>query len=371
MPQPMATSQDFWNWVCGPKLLPEYLLQTFRAMRQEFQAITMGSTHKTIYQPIAAAIKICVPPALEQKAIAAFLDRETARIDALIEKKRRQIELLQEKRSALISSMVTGQVSIIKDPESGRLRTATDEEVRSMNNEQRSMIIVDCSLKQDSGIEWLGKIPKHWKVLPLKRVSRLQTGLTLGKKYENRELVCRPYLRVANVQDGYLDLSMITEVELPAEEVKRYELQRGDVLMTEGGDFDKLGRGYVWDAQIPACLHQNHIFCVRCDARLLHPLYLAWMTSSSHGKAYFTSTAQQTTNLASTNSFKIKAFPTLLPPVGEQEAIIQNISKNTSQIDALISKVEKSAATLREHRSALISAAVTGKIDVRSMNRDQ
>jgi type I restriction enzyme S subunit len=275
-----------------------------------------------------------IPSRAEQKAIAAFLDRETARIDALIEKKRRQIELLQEKRAALISHAVTKGL----DPNAPM---------------------------KDSGIEWLGQIPEHWKLLPLKRVSQLQTGLTLGKKYEDRELVRRPYLRVANVQDGYLDLNTITEVELPAEEVKRYELQRGDVLMTEGGDFDKLGRGYVWDAQIPGCLHQNHIFCVRCDARSLHPLYLAWMTSSSHGKAYFTSTAQQTTNLASTNSFKIKAFPALLPPVGEQEAIIQNISKNTSQIDALMSKVEESAATLREHRSALISAAVTGKIDVR------
>ncbi|MBN2561935.1 MAG: restriction endonuclease subunit S [Phycisphaerae bacterium] len=275
-----------------------------------------------------------IPPDNEQRAIAVFLDRETARIDALIEKKRRQIELLQEKRSALISHAVTKGL----DPNAPM---------------------------KDSGIEWLGQIPMHWKLLPLKRVSQLQTGLTLGKKYEDRELVRRPYLRVANVQDGYLDLNTITEVELPAEEVKRYELQRGDVLMTEGGDFDKLGRGYVWDVQIPGCLHQNHIFCVRCDARSLHPLYLAWMTSSSHGKAYFTSTAQQTTNLASTNSFKIKAFPALLPPVGEQEAIIQNVSKNTSQIDALISKVEESAATLREHRSALISAAVTGKIDVR------
>jgi type I restriction enzyme S subunit len=293
-----------------------------------------GVSYPAINAPEVGNIGVTLPPLDEQKAIAAFLDRETARIDTLIEKKRRQIELLQEKRSALISHAVTKGL----DPNAPM---------------------------KDSGIEWLGQIPQHWKLLPLKRVSQLQTGLTLGKKYEDCELVRRPYLRVANVQDGYLDLNTITEVELPAEELKRYELQRGDVLMTEGGDFDKLGRGYVWDAQIPGCLHQNHIFCVRCDARSLHPLYLAWMTSSSHGKAYFTSTAQQTTNLASTNSFKIKAFPALLPPVGEQEAIIQNIFENTSQIDALILKVEESAATLREHRSALISAAVTGKIDVR------
>lgn len=294
-----------------------------------------GVSYPAINAPEVGNIGVTLPPLDEQKAIAAFLDRETARIDALIEKKQRQIELLQEKRSALISHAVTKGL----DPNAPM---------------------------KDSGIEWLGPIPAHWRLLPLKHVSRLQTGLTLGKKYEHRALVCRPYLRVANVQDGYLDLSTITDVELPDDEVNRYELRRGDVLMTEGGDFDKLGRGYVWDAQIPDCLHQNHIFCVRCDGTFLRPLYLAWMTSSSHGKAYFTSTAQQTTNLASTNSFKIKAFPALLPPVGEQEAIIRNITENTSKIHALIAKVDESIAALREHRSALISAAVTGKVDVRA-----
>ncbi len=112
MPQPMATSQDFWNWVCLPSLLPEYLLCLFRAMRQEFEAITMGSTHKTIYQPIAAGIMICVPPFDEQHEIAAHVDAETGRIDSLVEKVEQSIEGLRELRTALISAAVTGKIDV-------------------------------------------------------------------------------------------------------------------------------------------------------------------------------------------------------------------------------------------------------------------
>jgi type I restriction enzyme S subunit len=193
----------------------------------------------------------------------------------------------------------------------------------------------------------------------------LQTGLTLGKKYREKELVERPYLRVANVQDGYLDLETITVVELPPEDASRYELQAGDVLMTEGGDFDKLGRGYVWQGQIAGCLHQNHIFAVRPNTCRLRPFFLAALTSSFHGKAYFTSTAQQTTNLASTNSFKIRSFPVVLPPLTEQDTILAWLNAETSALDTLTGKIATSIDMLREYRTSLISAAVTGKIDVR------
>jgi type I restriction enzyme S subunit len=275
-----------------------------------------------------------IPPIKEQEIITVFLDREIARIDALIEKKQRQIELLQEKRSALISHAVT---------------KGLDPNVRM----------------KDSGIEWLGEIPGHWRIKRLRFVSILQTGVTLGKKYEDRQLVSRPYIRVANVQDGYLDLETVTNIEIPPEDAERYELQHGDVLMTEGGDFDKLGRGYVWENQIPGCLHQNHIFAVRPNKRELSPHFLAAVLTSSHGKNYFTSTSQQTTNLATTNSTKLRSFPVPLPPFDEQAMILEQLQHVTNQLDGLIIKVNFSMDKLREYRTALISAAVTGKIDVR------
>jgi type I restriction enzyme S subunit len=99
MPIPMATTQDFWNWIPGKKLISEFLVYVFRAMRQEFDRLTMGSTHKTIYQPDAAGISICVPPIVEQNAIVDFLDAHTAKLDTLIAKKQELIEKLKEKRS--------------------------------------------------------------------------------------------------------------------------------------------------------------------------------------------------------------------------------------------------------------------------------
>lgn len=110
MPQPMATTQDFWNWVCGPKLIPEYLLLIFRSMTQKFEEITSGSTHKTIYKGIAAGLEICVPPIEEQEKIASFVFEKIAGIDKVANQIRCSIEEISEYRSALITAAVTGQI---------------------------------------------------------------------------------------------------------------------------------------------------------------------------------------------------------------------------------------------------------------------
>ena len=275
-----------------------------------------------------------VPSQDEQHVIAAFLDRETGRIDALNGKKQRQIELLQEKRTAIISHAVT---------------KGLDPNVKM----------------EDSGVEWLGHVPAHWEPKRLKLVAKIQTGLTLGKDYKDVPTISRPYLRVANVQDGYLDLNDITEIFIPKGDTKRHELKQGDVLMTEGGDFDKLGRGYIWEGQIDGCLHQNHIFAVRPNPKYLASRYLAMLMTSSYSKAYFTSTSQQTTNLATTNITKLKNILLPLPNIQEQCLILDWLGENISQIDGLITKVQESLDRLKEYRTALISLAVTGKIDIR------
>ncbi len=316
---------------------PEYLCAAMcsHATQSQVFATENGTSREGLnFQQVGNLILALPPDPTEQDAIACAIRTRTRRIDALIAKKQRQIELLQEKRAALISHSVT---------------KGLDPTVKM----------------KDSSIEWLGRIPAHWSMKRLKFVAALQTGLTLGKKYEGENLVSRPYLRVANVQDGYLDLNTITEVEMPPEDVHRYELQAGDVLMTEGGDFDKLGRGYVWENQIPGCLHQNHIFAVRPRQKDLRSTFLAAMLTSSHGKNYFTSTSQQTTNLATTNSTKLLSLPVPLPPLNEQDAILDHIGKSTNRLDSLVRQVRGSIEKLQEYRTALISAAVTGKIDVR------
>ena len=165
----------------------------------------------------------------------------------------------------------------------------------------------------------------RWEVKSLMEVASLQTGLMKGKRYEGKT-VFLPYLRVANVQDGFLDLTEIKEIEVSPSNIARYSLKRGDVLFTEGGDFDKLGRGTVWEEEIPNCLHQNHIFVVRPNESVLNSYFLSFQAGSKYGKAYFLGCSKQTTNLASINSTQLKGFPVKLPSLEEQMEIVSTIT---------------------------------------------
>lgn len=192
-------------------------------------------------------------------------------------------------------------------------------------------------------------------MLPLAKVADVQTGLALGKQAKN-DPVRLPYLRVANVQDGFLDLAKIKEVEVERSQVARYSLQPGDVLMTEGGDNDKLGRGHIWHGEIPNCLHQNHVFVVRPHTTLLS-YFLAALTSSDYGRRYFQSCSKQSTNLASINSSQLKAFPVPLPTIKEQEAITAVLmvwDRGIRQLSDLI------AAKVR-FKQGLMQQLLTGK----------
>jgi type I restriction enzyme S subunit len=125
--------------------------------------------------------------------------------------------------------------------------------------------ILDHSLLHDLlehgvGTTRAAKRPAHWEIKRVAEVADVGSGVTLGKDVSGFKHVELPYLRVANVQDGHLDLTTVKTVKVRCDEVDRYRLEPGDVLMTEGGDLDKLGRGTLWEGQIPDCLHQNHIF---------------------------------------------------------------------------------------------------------------
>lgn len=243
--------------------------------------------------------------------------------------KRRQIETLEGLRKDLIQKAVTRGVE-----QNPKLR-------RTGNN-------------------WLAEVPSEWELISLKRISEIQTGLTLGKVYEG-PLIERPYLRVANVQDGHLNLDDVTTIEVPAEVAGRVELRAGDVLMTEGGDLDKLGRGTIWSNEIADCLHQNHIFAIRCFRHKLLPAFLAYLTASQYGRDYFEATGKRTTNLASTNSTKVGLFPIPRPAVEEQAEICLFLDDKLGEIGRISSGIESQIAALTSYRKSLIHECVTGQ----------
>jgi type I restriction enzyme S subunit len=278
-------------------------------------------------------IKLVIPSIDEQQKIATFLDHETAKIDALIEQQQQLIQLLKEKRQAVISHAVTKGL-----------------------NPNAPM--------KDSGIEWLGEVPAHWEVKRLKQIAELQSGIAKGKDNSDRSTIDVPMLRVANVQDGYFDLSEVDTIDIEPSNLSRYLLRNGDVLMNEGGDNDKLGRGAVWRSQIEPCIHQNHVFAIRPFD--VEPEWLELVTRSSYAKFHFYRVAKQSTNLASISSTNIKETPLTLPPLKERLEILSYINEKLEAFDKLESSSFEQISLMQERRTALISAAVTGKIDVRN-----
>lgn len=214
---------------------------------------------------------------------------------------------------------------------------------------------------KDSGVEWLGRVPEHWQIKRLKHIANVQTGVAKGKDNEGKDTIEVPYLRVANVQDGYLSLDDVATIEIPREDLTRYSLQPGDVLMNEGGDFDKLGRGSVWQGEIEPCIHQNHVFAVRPTA--VSSAWLNAFTGSLAAQFYFMGRAKQSTNLASISSSNIMELPVAMPPATEVDLLLVHLDRETARIDALIEKKTRFIELLREKRQALITHAVTKGLD--------
>ncbi|WP_412550728.1 restriction endonuclease subunit S [Shimia sp. MIT910701] len=293
-----------------------------------------GSTMRHIKKE-SLSNKVWLPNLPTQKRIAAFLDRETARIDALIAKKERLVEVLQEERFSTISRSVTVGLN------------------------------PDLPL-EETGNQYIPRVTKGWKVWRLKHLASVFGGITLGRKIAPDEnTIATPYLRVANVQAGWLDLSDIAEIDATIAERKRYALAAGDVLMNEGGDNDKLGRGAVWQAPFAPCINQNHVFAVRPKDKTFSR-WISLTTNAQYARDFFYLHSNQSTNLASISKTNLQKFPLAVPPKEEMLAVLGQLDEKLSQLELIVTKTDKSVTHLREYRAALITAAVTGQIEVDS-----
>lgn len=267
-------------------------------------------------------IRVALPPLGEQRKIAAILSS----VDDAIEATQAVIDQLQVVKKAMMAELLT--------------RGLPGRHTRFKMTE-------------------IGEVPEEWEVVALSSVGHLQTGLAKGKAVEGG--VELPYLRVANVQDGHVDLSEVKTICVDERSVERYRLRAGDVLFTEGGDADKLGRGCVWRGQIAPCLHQNHVFAVRPQPERLMPEFLSYWAASPRGKAYFLDCAKQTTNLASINSTQLKALPVPLPDPREQAAIVDALQT----LEARLAVERAVAQSATAAKAALMSVLLTGEVRVK------
>ncbi|MFJ2805086.1 restriction endonuclease subunit S [Kitasatospora sp. NPDC087271] len=331
----MATTQDFVTWTCGPDLEPRFLLHALRAMSPDLKRVAAGSTHKTIYMPDIEQLRVPLPPVDEQRRIADFLDSETAYLDKLRDLRQSQLNKLDEWYRAEISEATTPGIS----SPGGR----------------------------NSLWPWL---PASISTIGLGYLARVQSGVAVhGARKATPNDAEYPYLRVANVQGEKVDLAEIKTITISADLARRATLRAGDVVMTEAnGNPDNLGRGAVWNGEIPRMVHQNHIFAIRVDRRKLIPAYLSALLASNHGRRYFRFTSSQV-GIATTSSTKVMSFP--VPKIGlaEQQAVVDRCEGARSTTTTAEDALTRQLSLLAEHRQALITAAVTGQFDVTSARK--
>ena len=330
---PLCTNQGCRSLVFRERGNTLFIYFELAAARPVLEASGQGSTFMELGKEDLEASPLTVPPDREQEAIAAFLDRETAKIDALVARKERLIELLQEKRTALITRAVTKGL----DP---------------------------TVPMKDSGVEWLGEIPAHWEVKRIRDVAEsLQTG-PFGSQLHASEYVLgeHPVINPANLRDGGLIPDEDCTVdEATAERLAHHRLRDGDILFARRGELGRCGlvknqeAGWLCGT---GCLRLR----VRCDAA--RPEFLIRLLSTS-GVADWLSLQSVGATMQNLNTSIIGRIPLVVPPTAEQEAIAAFLDRETAKIDALVTKVREAIDRLKEFRTALISAAVTGKIDVR------
>ena len=315
----------------GPSLRAEFLfyLSISRPLRRLGAGQMYGAGgQKRISDDFLANFEVTLPPLPEQRAIAAVLDRETARIDTLVEKKERLLELLDEKRTALISRAVTKGL----DP--------------------------DAPMKE-SGVERLGKVPAYWSLPPV----YARWEVTLGKMLDTKRIkgeTAAPYLRNVDVQWDHVNVQDLPEMDFSSTDRARYTLHVGDLLVCEGGE---VGRTAIWRGELRGCFFQKAVHRVRpkCGDESRFLFYTMYAAAK---KGVFVAGGNPNT-IPHLTAVQLRHYRFPLPPLPEQQAIAVYLDRETAKIDALKSKIRHAIDLLKEYRTALISAAVTGKIDVR------
>jgi type I restriction enzyme S subunit len=317
------------------------LLRTMNLNQYSASAAQPGLSVDTI-----SALKIPVPPFAEQCTIAAFLDTQTIRLGTLIAKKQALIEKLKEKRTALIFQTVT--------------RGLPPDAARAAGLDPYPNL-------KPSRIEWFGEVPEHWEVLSLARVtiSRCDGPFGSNLKSEHYSDQGVRVVRLQNIRFGAFDASDEAFIDEDyCAQLGDHDVQPGDLLIAGlGDDNHSVGRACVAPSTIGPVIVKADCFRFRLNRERVDPLFIALQLSSTAralAGAFSTGTTRSRMNLSMTSQRAIA-----VPPVPEQRAIANFLDREAAKIDRMVAKVEAAIERLQEYRTALITAAVTGKIDVR------
>ena len=334
--RPLYINGAFWTvdtmyyTVIGPKTVAKYFY--YCALTIQFDKYSTNTALPSMTQEVLSQIPFAVPDVKDQRSIADHLDLETTRIDALITKKTRFIELLREKRQALITHTVT---------------KGLDPTVKM----------------KDSGVEWLGEVPEHWDVKPIKYLAvQINSGKTPSGGAEVYQESGVLFLRSQNVYDDGLRLEDVAYISAEIDaEMKWSRVFQNDVLLNITGA--SIGRSCIAPEGIPAANVNQHVCIVRIpEVDLARWISICFVSEAIKAQIDF---SQNGAGREGLNFEQIGNMIVALPPSCERVAIMTKVDAETTRIDTLINKTERSIELLKERRSALITAAVTGQIDLR------
>ena len=307
------------------------------------------------------ALSVLLPPEEQQDEIVAEIEKQFSRLDEAVANLQRVKANLKRYKASVLKDAVEGHL-VPTEAELAR------REGRSFETGERLLQrILEARRKQWNGkgkfkepaapiVDGLPELPEGWAWARLDSVAALKGGITVDSKRADPTASMVPYLRVANVQRGYLDMTEIKQISAAAADLAELRLEFGDILFNEGGDRDKLGRGWIWENQVPDCIHQNHVFRARMFLPEMMPKLLSWW-GNTFGKDYFQRMGSQTTNLASINLSKLSEFPVPIPPAAEQLRLVAEIERLLSVVDRVASEVEANLKRAQALRGAVLRRA--------------
>jgi type I restriction enzyme S subunit len=323
-------------------VLPEYFCHWLksREFNEWLEPNLKGSTQRFAPLSVLRTVPIPLAPLNEQHRIVSKLDELLPKVDACKQRLEKIPTLLKRFRQSVLADAVSGKLT---------------EQWRRSNSRNLDKTKHTCAPLVDT--------PPEWTWMLLKEVCQLKGGVTKGRNLKGKKIISIPYLRVANVQDGFLDLTEMKLIEGTEEDCEKYKLLKGDILFTEGGDRDKLGRGTVWENEIEGCIHQNHIFRARVySANTAMPDFISLVTKSEFAKAYFFENASQSVNLASLNMTMLGQLPIPIPPINEQVKILEAFASACQHIDALMKRVDRAYTAIERTAQSVLARAFRGEL---------
>jgi type I restriction enzyme S subunit len=340
--------------------------------KQQADNVARGVAQKTVTLGSLRNFTFPLAPLCEQRRIAARIDElfaEIAEGEAALERARHDLGTW---RRAMLKAAVTGELT--RDWREANRPIETDPDLVARTRAERHHSIVQRRNRRSVPAEalnvaFLPGLPDSWAWARLDDLGEIVGGVTVDKKRVPDDPVEVPYLRVANVQRGYLDLSEIKSIQVDRHVAGRLNLKTGDVLLNEGGDRDKIGRGWVWQDELPDCIHQNHVFRVRLYHGGINPYFISYYANEM-GRAFFMEKGKQTTNLASISLSKISELPVPVPPPAEARIIVDRLNGVLAAEMDTRRELADAQALSRAQRQAILKAAFEGRLVPQDPNEE-